>query len=103
MEIGHGKHICDAEGLGDVALPLHFAHPESVPADAVRPVGERYVGRGRLGHGSSFSLHCFPPRIWHRTVREPGDESGPQWISIPPFTSMTAPVMYADSSEARNR
>ncbi len=41
MEVGDGQDLGDAERLGDVALPLHLAHPQRIAADAVGAVGQR--------------------------------------------------------------
>ena len=35
VEIGDRQHVGDAERLRDIALTLHFAHPERVAADTI--------------------------------------------------------------------
>ena len=38
-----GEDVGDAEGLADVALTLHLAHVEGVPADPVGGLGSRAI------------------------------------------------------------
>ena len=52
MEVGHREHVRDAERLGDVALALHLAHAQRIPADAVGPIRQG----GSLAYGSALRL-----------------------------------------------
>ena len=91
-EVGDGQYVGDVERLADVALALHFAHQQRVAANAIGALGQvdvvsevglifarSVVGRqrrrsGRVRPGGVDTAHC-------------------QWISMPPLTSMVAPVM----------
>ena len=72
MAVGDGQDIGIAQRLTDVALALHFAHPQRIAADPV----------GALGRAAAFS-HLCSLMISMRFD---------QWISIPPFTSSVTPV-----------
>ena len=76
VEVGGRQHVGDVERLGDVALALDLAHPQRMAADAVGPLGEVDVVPYRCRHG-------VPPCL----------SGSRQWISMPPLTSMTAPVV----------
>ena len=75
MEVGDGQHVGDIEGLGDIALALHFAHAQRIAADAVCA----FRKRGFIGSQPGSSHGLSPTRH--------------QWMSMPPFTSITAPVV----------
>ena len=76
VEVGDRQHVGDVERLGDVALALDLAHPQRVAPDAVGPFGaDRRCGRSVVVTG-------ILPSAWVG-----------QWISMPPLTSMTAPVV----------
>ena len=82
VEVGHGQHVGDAERLGDVALALHLAHAQRVAADAVGAFGQaRHVGQAS----------CVRPLV-HGLSPGSADAATAQWISMPPLTSITAPV-----------
>ena len=77
VEVGHGQHIRHAERLADIALALHLAHAERIAADAIGAFGQadiRARSGGGFAHASMLLLRAA------------------QWMSMPPFTSITAPV-----------
>ena len=73
VEVGDRQHVGDVERLRDIALPLHFAHQQSVAADAIGMVAQ-------VGIVTNLGVHGVLP-------------SADQWMSMPPFRSMTEPVV----------
>lgn len=76
VEIGHRENVGDVQRLGDIALALDFTHAQRIAANVVGAV--RQLGRVRKRVGRRF----------HRSDLV----SLTQWMSMPPLTSITAPV-----------
>jgi len=76
VEIGGSENIGDVQRLCDVTLALHFAHAQSVAADLIGALRNP----GCVGERLRDRFHnCLP------YLRS-------QWMSMPPLTSITAPV-----------
>jgi hypothetical protein len=75
MEVSDGQHVGDVEGLGNVTLALNFTHSKRIAADAVCAFGECGFIGSQVGSSHGLSLACH------------------QWMCMPPFTSITAPVV----------